>query len=85
MPPYQTELPEMFPYTIDATPEEIQHLVPFLMQSRPGAAHGSSFAVTSEAGRNLRRLWLSETSFQTLIGMNIVPRMFEAKTASKQI
>lgn len=73
-------LPEVFPYYIDASPEEVKHIVGILMQERPGVPNGSSCAVTSEPRRGMRRLWLSRVSFRTLIDMNIVPHMFDAKT-----
>jgi hypothetical protein len=82
---YSVVLPEVFKYTIFGTPEEISHIAEILMRSKPGAPHGSSFAVTSDAGRDKRCLWLSEASFQTLIGMNIIPGMFDAKATGDPI
>lgn len=78
---YLAGLPPMFPYYIEDTPEDVKALVTILILPRQGVPNGSSFAVTSDAPRGKRRLWLSEASFQTLIGIGAVPDMYQAMKA----
>lgn len=74
---------DAFKYRIEASVEEIQQIAAILTAQRPGVPNGSSFAVTSDARHGQRHLWLSEVSYQTLIGMNIIPDMFQAKTSER--
>jgi hypothetical protein len=78
---YLAGLPSMFPYYIEDTPEDIQALATILILPRQSAPNGSSFAITSDAPRGKRRLWLSEASLKTLTGMRAIPNLYEARKA----
>jgi len=77
---YLAWLPEMFPYVIEALPEEVLEITNVLVSSRPGIPNGSSYAVTSDGKRGQRRLWLSKASYDSLVELRIVPAVFEAMT-----
>jgi hypothetical protein len=44
-----------------------------LVKAGPGHPNGSSFAVTADAPRGYRRVWLSQASYQTLIDAHVIP------------
>ncbi|HWI68642.1 MAG TPA: hypothetical protein VNS88_09705 [Nitrospiraceae bacterium] len=82
---YSSVLPQVFPYFIDADPDEISALSAMLILPRQSAPNGSSYAVTSDARVGKRRLWLSDVSFQTLIGMRVVPGVYRAETSKRDV
>ena len=84
---YIARLPEMFPYLIETGPDEVHEITAVLISSRSGVPNGSSYAVTSDASRGRRRLWLSKASYDSLVSLRIVPAVFtatETKTVSEE-
>lgn len=59
---YATHLSQAFPWVVDLDREDAWMLVDFLMNQHIG----SSFAITAEPGSNLRRLYLSQVSYNRL-------------------
>jgi hypothetical protein len=82
--PYQTTLPECFPYALRAPSHSVENIIDMLVKGGPGHPNGSSFAVTSDAPRGYRTLWLSEASYQTLIAAHIVPGTFDVTSTSQE-
>jgi hypothetical protein len=67
MPAYVSVLPEVFPYVMAIPVGSVPMVTEILSASRPGVPHGSSFAITSELhDPDMRKLWMSETSYTTM-------------------
>jgi hypothetical protein len=65
VPTYNSTLPEVFPWRIRVSLDQLPSLVSMLSFPREGAPNGSSFAVTSDAPSGYRFVWLSEMSYHT--------------------
>jgi hypothetical protein len=63
---YESVLPEVFPYSMNIHADYITYITEILSAGREGAPYGSSFAVTSEPGGDMRRVYLSGTSYRTI-------------------
>jgi hypothetical protein len=63
--PYITTLPDVFPWRIRVSLDQLPSLVSMLSFPRQDAPNGSSFAVTSDAPSGYRFVWLSEMSYHT--------------------
>lgn len=63
---YQETLPRLFPFCIEVHKDKVTGIVAFLMTDDPTVSNGSSFALTSDATQNFRRLWLSAVSAKRL-------------------
>jgi hypothetical protein len=63
---YRSTLPQVFPFQISVTLDNLPGVVTMLSTPRTGAPNGSSFAVTSDARQGFRHVWLSEASMTAL-------------------
>lgn len=63
---YQSVLPVVFGYSMDIPAGRVAAIAELLSASRDGAPYGSSFAVTSEPGGDMRRIYLSDVSMATI-------------------
>jgi hypothetical protein len=66
MPAYRTTLPDVFPYRIKVSLDQVPGLITMLSTPRTDAPNGSSFAITSDAPSGFRHIWLSRASYRSL-------------------
>lgn len=81
--PYITTLPECFPYALRAPSHSVENIIDMLVRGGPGVPNGSSFAVTADAPRGYRTLWLSEASYKTLVAAHIIPGNFDVVSSAE--
>jgi hypothetical protein len=60
-------------YRIKVPEAEVLEIAKVLNTPRPGIPNGSSYAVTSDADRGYRYMYMSEASFQTLSKLHVIP------------
>lgn len=84
MPAYIGVLPEVFPYIIRVPAHAVDNITRMLASADHGHANGSSFAVTSDAPRGYRTIWLSQASYRTLLDAHIVPGLFPLNNSEAQ-
>jgi len=65
MRPYESSLPQIFPYVIELTPSEARAVVRLLL--RVDVFNGSSFAVTIDGHGGMWKIWVSETGYKYLV------------------
>ncbi len=71
---YPSVLPKVFPYVISGPEKDVLEIIAGLIHPREGMPNGSSFAVTSDAKRGCRRIWLSKVSYDTLVERGVIKR-----------
>jgi hypothetical protein len=79
---YSAALPEVFPYQVSVPDDLILQIITYLAYPRKEAPNGSSFAITSDAPRGRKNIWLSVVSYTTLVNNHIIPAVEEIKPPS---
>jgi hypothetical protein len=70
--PYITTLPQCFPHSLRVPTYIAETIIAMLVKADPDHPSGSSFAVTADAPRGFRNLWLSDASRKTLIDAHVI-------------
>ena len=81
---YQSQLPDIFPHGFQMPEDTVTKLISILIASRDGVLNGSSFAVTSDAPRGFRHIWLSDVSYRTFIESNLIPSISDYVRARRE-
>jgi len=69
---YDFMLPDPFPHMVEMHIEDVEMVVLEFNRAVPPYTNGSSYAITSDAREDWRKVWMSHASFERFKKMNLI-------------